>query len=194
MKWHVRYLGLAKEIASWSKDPSSQIGAVAVGDNGQLLAQGYNGFPRGIDDKPERLNDRTTKYNYVVHGEMNCIYNAGLNGVSLQGSVLFVHGLPVCHECCKGILQVGVESIVMGHPPGIDSVWEERFALTKEMLLEAKKDFVRYEYFFNTPMHNSMKLLDGIIHQYKGGLPTDMIGHNGQWERRDSLDYNNISY
>ena len=44
-KWDHRYLLLAKEVGSWSKDPSTQIGAVAVGSKGQVLAQGYNGLP-----------------------------------------------------------------------------------------------------------------------------------------------------
>ena len=46
-KWDIRYLELAELVASWSKDPSSKIGAVAVGSKGEVLAQGYNGFPRG---------------------------------------------------------------------------------------------------------------------------------------------------
>ena len=49
-KWNNRYLELAEQVASWSKDPSSKIGSVAVGDKGQILSQGYNGFPRGVND------------------------------------------------------------------------------------------------------------------------------------------------
>ena len=57
-KWNERYLSLAHEIAQWSKDPSKKIGAIAVGSKGQVLAQGYNGFPRGIRHSNKRLNDR----------------------------------------------------------------------------------------------------------------------------------------
>ena len=57
-KWDIRYLELAKHISSWSKDPSSKIGAVAIGDKGQVLAQGYNGFPLNIVDRADRLQDR----------------------------------------------------------------------------------------------------------------------------------------
>ena len=45
---------LARQISSWSKDPSKKIGAVVIGENGQVLAQGYNGFPRGVKDTEER--------------------------------------------------------------------------------------------------------------------------------------------
>ena len=135
-KWDKRYLELAKHIASWSKDPSRKIGAVAVGHNGEVLSQGYNGFPRDIEDFPERYNDRPTKYKYVVHAEMNVIYNSSWNGVSLAGSTLYVYGLPVCSDCAKGIIQVGIERVVM-----VDQVipddWKNSASLTFEMFDEA---------------------------------------------------------
>ena len=89
-KWDIRYLELAKQLSTWSKDPSSKIGAVAIGDKGQVLSCGYNGFPRNIVDSGERLNDREQKYNYIVHAEMNVIYNASYNGVSLDNSTVYV--------------------------------------------------------------------------------------------------------
>ena len=49
-KWDERYLALAAEIATWSKDPSTQVGAVTVGSKKEVLSQGFNGFPRGIND------------------------------------------------------------------------------------------------------------------------------------------------
>lgn len=104
---------LAKEAASWSKDPSTKIGAVCIGSKGQVLSTGYNGFPRGIDDSLTRYYDRELKYKMVVHAEMNAIFNATYNGVSLDGSTMYVHGLPVCSDCAKGIIQVGVKRIVM---------------------------------------------------------------------------------
>lgn len=110
--WQERYLLLAKHISGWSKDPSSQIGAVIVDDNRRILSTGYNGFPSGINDSNERLNKRETKYKYIVHAEMNAIYNATQHGISLKGSYLFVYGLPVCSECAKGVIQVGIQHIV----------------------------------------------------------------------------------
>ena len=136
-KWTRRYLDIAKEVAKWSKDPSRQIGAIAVGDKGQILSQGYNGFPRGVMDADNRYNNREEKYKYVVHGEMNCIYNACNSGVSLNGATLYVTGLPVCSECAKGIIQVGIKKVVMEYPKDIPDFWKESVLLTKQMFLEA---------------------------------------------------------
>ena len=143
--WDKKYIRLAREISSWSKDPSKQIGAVAIGERGQVLAQGYNGFPRGIKDTDERLNHRQTKYKYVVHAEMNCIYNATYNGVSLNGSTMYIYGLPVCSECAKGLIQVGIKRVVS--TPITDATpeqWVESTKLTKEIFEEAgvKYDFI----------------------------------------------------
>ena len=138
-KWDKRYMDLAKQVGTWSKDPSKQIGAIAIGSKGQVLAQGYNGFPRGIDDNESRLNTKETKYKYVVHAEMNLIYNATFNGISLNGSTVYVSGLPVCSECAKGLIQVGVKQIVMSKDSleGADEKWLDSFELTIALLNEA---------------------------------------------------------
>jgi len=142
LKWDERYLDLAAGIAGWSKDPSRKIGAVAVGSKGNVLAQGFNGFPRGISDSPDRYEDRTRKYELVVHAEMNVIYNASYNGVSLDGSTLYVHGLPVCSDCAKGIIQVGVRRVVM-RDQEIPVLWQQSWTKTEEMFNESG---VRYEF------------------------------------------------
>lgn len=135
--WIEKYINLAKEISSWSKDPSRQVGAVAVSPKGQVLATGYNGFPRGILDSTDRYNDRKVKYQYVVHAEMNCIYNATYNGVTLDGSTMYIWGLPMCSECSKGIIQVGVKEVFWATNGQIPDNWSESLELTKSMLSEA---------------------------------------------------------
>ena len=53
-KWDERFLELAKQIASWSKDPSTQVGCVVVGPDREIRSTGFNGLPRGIEDSEER--------------------------------------------------------------------------------------------------------------------------------------------
>ena len=135
-KWDKRYLDLTYAVSKWSRDPSTQIGAVAVGSKGQVLSQGYNGFPRGIKDSRDRYEDRETKYKLIVHAEQNLIYNATYNGVSLDGSTLYVTGLPVCSECAKGVIQVGIKRVVMPHLDDMKT-WKESWDLTVCMFREA---------------------------------------------------------
>ena len=143
-KWDKRFLDLAEHIATWSKDPSKKIGAVAVGAQGQILSQGYNGFPRGINDLDFRYEDREEKYKLVVHAEMNVIYNASYNGVSLNDSTLYVYGLPVCHDCAKGIIQVGIKNVMMSRKVlPIDKRWEESWITTQKLF---KESGINYEF------------------------------------------------
>ena len=113
LKWDNRFMELAKTISGWSKDPSSKIGAVAVNDERRILATGYNGFPKGIEDSQERLNDREQKYPLIVHAETNALMNALYAGVSLKNATMYVHGLPVCPDCTKLIIQAGIRRIVI---------------------------------------------------------------------------------
>jgi len=136
-KWHKRYLSLAREISTWSKDPSRQIGAVAVSEKGRVLATGYNGFPRAIRYFPYMYENRELKYKRVVHAEMNCIYNATYNGVCLDGSTLYVWGLPTCCECAKGVLQVGVRSVYWDTDDNVPEQWLESLDETIDMFKEA---------------------------------------------------------
>lgn len=134
-KWNKRYLNLAHDIAQWSKDPSTQCGAVMIGESGQVLSQGYNGFPRGMSDSSELYNNRPVKYERIVHAEMNAIYNASRSGVSLEGATAYIHGLPCCHECAKAMIQVGIKEVVMGKSN--NTRWNESCDTATDFLKEA---------------------------------------------------------
>tara|TARA_Y100000592_G_scaffold77909_1_gene122319 strand:+ start:1517 stop:1984 length:468 start_codon:yes stop_codon:yes gene_type:complete len=134
-KWDARWLEMAGIVSTWSKDPSTQIGAIAVKDK-RLISTGYNGFPRGIQDLDDRWNNREEKYKYVVHAEMNCIYNANYHNQSLKGSTMYIVGLPVCHECAKGIIQAGVIRVVAEFKDA-PLKWARSTEITEKMFKEA---------------------------------------------------------
>ena len=75
-KWDHRFIELADHIAQWSKDPSTKVGCVIVGEDREIRSTGFNGFPRGIDDDEERLNNRDLKYPLICHAEENAIMHA----------------------------------------------------------------------------------------------------------------------
>lgn len=138
-KWDRRYMQMARLVSTWSKDPSSKIGSVAVGKFGQILSTGYNGFPRSIEDLPERLEDRDTKLSLVVHAELNTVFNAGLVGVSLLGSTVYVYGLPTCSDCAKGLIQAGVVRVVVDAGRiKVSDRWAESWSRSLKMFEEAR--------------------------------------------------------
>lgn len=136
MKWHKKFLRLAREYSTSSKDPSTQIGAVAV-KNRRPIAFGYNGFPSRIEDTEFRLHSKPLKYARTIHGEMNVIYNAAEEGVKLRGSDLYIYGLPLCSACSLGVIQVGFDRVFMHCPNAIPIHWQDHWALTKDLLDES---------------------------------------------------------
>lgn len=148
-RWDRRYLELAKQVSTWSKDPSTQVGAVLVSGDGQREFVGYNGFPRGIADTDERLNNRELKYQMVVHAEINAILKAGRDA---RGGVLYVYPSfmlpPICHDCAKFAIQAGVAGIV-GYVPDENDPrvqrWKNSITTAREMWLEAGLHIRWYE-------------------------------------------------
>lgn len=109
LKWDVRFLNLCKHVAGWSKDPSTQVGAVITRPDNTIVSLGYNGFPRGVNDDPARYADRQTKYAFVVHAEVNAILSAS---ESLHGYTLYVYPMFPCNDCAKIVCQSGIKRVV----------------------------------------------------------------------------------
>ena len=67
-KWDLRFVSLAKEIASWSKD-TTKVGCCIV--NGKNpISMGFNGFPAKTND--ERCGENW-KISYEIFNEANII-------------------------------------------------------------------------------------------------------------------------
>lgn len=111
-KWHRRFFTLAEHVALWSRDPSTCVGSVIVNNDKQVLSLGFNGFPRGVEDLPERYSDKETKYKFVSHAERNALDNAY---VDVKGATLYSTLFPCC-ECAKGIIQKGIKEVVTPAP------------------------------------------------------------------------------
>lgn len=139
--WDRRHLAHAKHIASYSKDPSTKVGAVIVQpDTNLVVGLGYNGFPRGVRDSEDRLSNRALKYSLVVHAEVNAILMAKEKA---QGATLYVYPAfftpCICNECCKVAIQAGIKEIV-GEKPVYDermARWKDSIEISKLMCDEA---------------------------------------------------------
>lgn len=139
MKWDLRFLDLAKAVSLWSKDPSTKCGAVLVRHDRTIASVGYNGFPRGIDDN-HRLNDRETKYECIIHAEMNAIMNC--RDQTLIGYSIYVWPFLPCPNCAIHIIQSGIIKVVApkNHKPD----WAARLERSKRLLDEAHIDWTEY--------------------------------------------------
>ena len=132
-KWQKRFFDMAYLVASWSKDPSSQIGAVIVDSQNRVISTGYNGLPVGVKDTDERLGDRATKYKMILHAEENAIMFAKQN---LNGCSIYVTKMPPCAHCAALIIQSGIKNVYVPDVE-IPERWRESTEMTRQMFKEA---------------------------------------------------------
>jgi len=135
-KWDGRFIELATHISGWSKDPSTKVGCVVVGEDREIRSTGFNGFPRGIEDDLDRLEDREQKYPLICHAEENAIMHAARVGVSLKGCVAYVTW-PPCTRCTRSLIQAGIVEVVFPNDIEIPERWQKDFAMSMNMMEEA---------------------------------------------------------
>lgn len=135
-KWDRRFCDLARFVSEWSKDPNAKVGAVVFANRGGDLAIGYNGFPMGVEDSVDRLENKAKKWEFIVHAEQNAIIAAGSRS---EGATLFVWGKPICARCAGSIIQAGIKRVVALNPKSLpsDSNCRETGIYADEMFTEA---------------------------------------------------------
>ena len=122
---------MAKLVSTWSKDPSTKVGAVIVDSSHRLISVGYNGFPQHITDN-ERLLDREKKYDIIVHAEVNAILFANKK---VNGCTLYTWPFQPCPRCAGLIIQSGISRVVSVR--NRNPRWVDDFITAKQLLLEA---------------------------------------------------------
>lgn len=116
--------------ASWSKDPSTKVGAVITEGN-RIISMGFNGYPHGVTDNPE--DPREIKYLKVLHGEENAILHARRD---LAGCNIFATHFP-CPNCTAKIIQVGIKRIyIPEHDADYYERWKDKIAISMKMIKE----------------------------------------------------------
>jgi len=137
LRWDRRFMDLAFHIAQWSKDPNTKVGAVIVfPENHQIIATGYNGIPRHVEDLAERMSrENGEKYKWMEHAERNAIYQAAAIGVPIAGCALYTT-LPPCGDCVRAIIQSGIW-YVHTSPSDVSDAMKATVEFGKELCDEA---------------------------------------------------------
>ena len=108
LKYHKKYLDIAKSISELSYAKRKKVGAIIVKDT-MIISDGYNGTPTGFDNICEDY-EGNTKW-FTLHAEANAITKlVRYSGLPVDGSTLYITLSP-CKECCKLILQAGIKNV-----------------------------------------------------------------------------------
>ena len=136
MKWEKRFFEMAQLVSTWSKDPSTKVGAVIVRPDNTVASVGYNGFPKGMNDHPDLYADRDVKLSRIVHAEMNAILHAK---EPLQGYTLYTWPVLTCDRCAVHVISAGIVRVCAPKAsPELSERWHEQFKKAKEYYLEGK--------------------------------------------------------
>jgi dCMP deaminase len=112
--WDRRFLKLAQEVATWSKDPDHQVGAILTLDR-RIVSTGFNGFPIGVPDRYDGIT-KEEKLALTIHAEHNAILGSGLGVVNGFEFTLYTTMAP-CLACCIVIAQTGIGRLVAKYNP-----------------------------------------------------------------------------
>jgi dCMP deaminase len=138
--WDLRFLNIAKHISTWSKDPSSKVGAV-ITKGKVMIASGFNGFPKNTDDNPEIYKNREQKYLRIIHAEINAILYSKCD---LSGCTLYCT-LPPCCQCTAAIIQSGITKVIHNKPDKFFiERWKDSLKESKAMFSEAGVEVIEY--------------------------------------------------
>lgn len=139
--WDLRYLRLAKHVALWSKDPSTQCGAILVRPDKTLASLGFNGFHPHMEDRAEWYQDRSEKYPRILHSEWNSIRNS--RDFDLTDYTVYAWPMPPCNACTACLIQRKCRRCVCLKPePEKLERWSSQFKYATEMWEEVKADLV----------------------------------------------------
>jgi len=109
IKWDTRFMALAELVSSWSKDPSTKVGAVIADEYNRVVSVGYNGLPHGLPDDRGILDDRQMRLACTIHAEENALLFANR---SVQDCRIYTYPVPPCGLCAAKILQSGMSEVV----------------------------------------------------------------------------------
>lgn len=128
------FIGLARYYSGASKDPSTKVGAVIVRPDRTVAGMGFNGFPRGMEDKPELLNNRDEKYPRSIHAELNALLTC--TDQHVKGYTCYT-SFKSCERCLIHLGQVGIKTFYFPKPTENELTrWGEAFARTDKYAAE----------------------------------------------------------
>ena len=135
-KWDNRFLNLAKHISNWSRDPSTQVGAVIVDNKKRIISVGFNGLAQGVEDLDEVLNNRELKYPVILHAEENAIL---FSGRDLEGCTIYTWPFQPCAHCSSVVIQSGIKRVVAPiMPDELKERWKTNTELAEKQFRDSK--------------------------------------------------------
>ncbi len=161
-EWNDYLLTQAFLVAQRSPDKQTKCGCVIANTKNQIVGQGYNGFPRGLDDDV-LPKVRPDKYDWMIHAEVNAVLNSNINSCSLEGCTAYITTNP-CFNCTTLMWQAGIRDVVFAtnlqHKPSM---------LENENYIELMEKFIELSGIRMTHHHVNLNFLAFKVDDWRLG-------------------------
>lgn len=104
---HDYFKEVAMVTSKRSSCPKKSVGAVLVREN-RIIATGYNGV---LPHEKHSMGMDSEGVTHTVHAEANIIAFCAKNGISTDGTTLYVTLSP-CVKCAELIIQAGIKEVI----------------------------------------------------------------------------------
>ncbi|MEK7608100.1 MAG: dCMP deaminase family protein [Patescibacteria group bacterium] len=130
--WGEYFMKIAEIVATRSTCNRRSVGAVLVRAR-VILSTGYNGAPRGMEHCDESGHEIVDGHCVrTVHAEANALVQAARNGISIDGSTMYLTHSP-CYDCFKMMVNGGVSAVYY------KDFYMSRYEASERVLKLAKK-------------------------------------------------------
>ena len=157
LQYDQTYMNMAIVLSGLSHANRSKVGCLIVSEDNQIISQGFNGMPKGMDNICEDVIEENGETKLVtkkevLHAETNAIAKCAKWCTSTENATLYVTLSP-CFDCAKMIIQTEISRVVY---------YEEYRDLSGiKLLINAGINVQRL-----VPMQNNMLALVNVDEEY----------------------------
>ena len=116
LQYDQTYMNMAIVLSGLSHANRSKVGCLIVSEDNQIISQGFNGMPKGMDNGCEYVikengETKLVTKKEVLHAETNAIAKCAKWCTSTENATLYVTLSP-CFDCAKMIIQTEISRVV----------------------------------------------------------------------------------
>lgn len=116
LQYDQTYMNMAIVLSGLSHANRSKVGCLIVSEDNQIISQGFNGMPKGMDNVCEDIIEENGETKLVtkrevLHAETNAIAKCAKWCTSTENATLYVTLSP-CFDCAKMIIQTEISRVV----------------------------------------------------------------------------------
>lgn len=145
-RWNDRFINLALEVSSWSKD-HKQVGCVIVEqETNKVLSLGFNGMPSWFDDSKLSTLNSYDKGRMITHAEVNALNT--LTKENYNKDLVMYITKPPCKWCSNFIVNSKTNVKKIYYIPNLNEEFDARYSISESLSILSSNNInvISYNY------------------------------------------------